>query len=82
MFSAYRQRRCHTYYQALHLIFSYDFDSQGFRYLVMVFESTTTCRHDTQIFCFGAIVVLLVGLKLAHELYACVYPVRLELEEV
>jgi hypothetical protein len=79
---AYKQGGCHTYYQALHLVFSYDFHTQRFRYFVVVFEGSSTRRHDTQIFRLGAIVVLLVGLQLAHELYACVYPVRLELEEV
>jgi hypothetical protein len=72
----------HTYYQAFHLIFSYDFHAQRFRYLIVVLERATTGCHDTQVFRLGAIVMLLVGLELAHELYACVYPVRLELEEV
>jgi hypothetical protein len=80
--STYRQDRIHTYYQAFHLILSLDFHAQRFCYLVMVFESTPASRHDAQVFRLRAIVVFLVDLEFAHELYACVYPVRLEFEEV
>jgi hypothetical protein len=50
--------------------------------LVVVLERTTTSRHNTQVWRFGSIVLLLVGLELAHELYTRIYPVCLELEEV
>ena len=48
----------------------------------MVLERTTASRHDTQVRRPGSIVVLLISLELAHELYARIYPVCLELEEV
>jgi hypothetical protein len=51
-------------------------------YLVVVLERTTTSRHDAQVWRFRSIVLLLVGLQLAHKLYTCIYPVSLKLEEV
>jgi hypothetical protein len=72
----------HTYYQALHLILPDNLDAKRFCYLVVVLESTAASRHDTQVFWGGTIVVFVVCLQLSHELNACVYPVRLEFEEV
>jgi hypothetical protein len=77
-----RQRTFLTYYQALHLIFSQNLDAQRFGYLVIVLESTTTGRHDAQVFGCCAIVVFVIGLQLAHELDARIYPVRFKFEEV
>jgi hypothetical protein len=71
-----------TYYKAFHFVFPFHFHAQSFRYLVIVLESTTTCRHDAQVFWCRAIVLFVVGLQLAHKLNACIYPVCLELEEV
>jgi hypothetical protein len=48
----------------------------------VVLECTAASCHDAQVWRPGSIVVLLVGLELAHELYARIYPVCLELEEV
>jgi hypothetical protein len=41
-----RRRYVHTYYQALHLVFSKNLDAQRFGYLVIVLESTTASSHD------------------------------------
>jgi hypothetical protein len=81
-FHAHRQLHARTYDQALHLVFPYDFYIQCLLDLVVVLERTTTSRHNTQVWRFGSIVLLLVGLELAHELYTRIYPVCLELEEV
>jgi hypothetical protein len=48
----------------------------------VVLERTTASRHDAQIGRSGSIVVLLVGLELAHEFYTRIYPVGFKLEKV
>jgi hypothetical protein len=78
----YRQHQVLTYDQALHLVFPYDFYIQRLLYLVVVLERTTTSRHDAQVWRFRSIVLLLVGLQLAHKLYTRIYPISLKLEEV
>jgi hypothetical protein len=72
----------HTYNQTLHLIFSLHLYTERFCYPVIVLERATACRHDTELLWCRPIVVFVIGLQLAHKLYACIYPVRLELEEV
>jgi hypothetical protein len=72
----------HTYNQAFHFILAIDLYAQRFCYPVVVLERTTTGRHDAELLFARAIVMLVVGMQLAHKFDACVYPVRLELEEV
>lgn len=71
-----------TYDEAFHLVFAYDFDAQCFPDLVVKLESTPSRGHDTEVVRGGTIEAAVVGLQLAHELDARVYPVGLELEEV
>jgi hypothetical protein len=71
-----------TYDQTLHLVFSLDLYTKRFCYPIIVLECTTTRRHDAKLLWGRAIIVFVIRLQLAHKLYACIYPVRLELEEV
>src|SRR5690242_21731955 len=67
--------------QTLHLVLSNDFNTQRFCDLVVVLVGTSARGHDADVAGCGAIVSV-VGDQLAHKVYACVYPVGLELEEV
>jgi hypothetical protein len=67
--------------QTLHLVFPDNLNAQRFCDLVVVLVCTTAGRHDTYVARCGAIVAV-VRDQLTHEVYACVYAVCLELEEV
>ena len=71
-----------TYDETLHLVFPDHLNPQRLCYPVVILESTTSGRHDTQFFRFGTIVLRLVGLQLAHELDTRIYPIGLELEKI
>lgn len=67
--------------QTLHLVFPNDFHTQRFCDFVIVLVCTAACRHDAEVAGTCAIVSV-VRDQLAHEVYACVYSVGFELEEV
>ena len=70
------------YDQALHLVFAQHLDAQSLADLVVELEGAAARGHDTQLVGGGAIELLVVGLQLAHEGYARVYTVGLELDKV
>jgi hypothetical protein len=67
--------------QTLHLILANDLNAQCFCDLVVVLVCTTARRHDADVARCSAVVAV-VRDQLAHEVDACFYPVRLELEEI
>lgn len=75
-----KERR--TYYQTLHLVLPQNLHIKRILDLVVELERAAAGRHDAQFRRFRAILLLVLYAQLSHEIYTCIYLVRLEFEEV